>query len=535
MDDSEVIFNSHHNDSMAGPSQAPDNLMDFDVLDETNCSNVSTPHPVNRGDVEVMINKNFDKIYERMQFMIKSNMDQMIACTQKYIDKCDLEINVLRNQLQNKSSQNVGNQISHSVPNCNQNQASSSFDTNTDAGTYPPPMQTQNGTTSNHDFIQNNTNFCDDRQQPYSRENVNPQSVGQQPTHYDHHPENNMLFPPHMTVNRSVIHDGSLKMKPHSYDGSEDLDEYLSQFEILADLNRWSYETKSLYLASSLKGDARSMLVELSPPDRRDYHCLVRMLNLRFGSLNRSEIFKANLQSRVRRRDESISELAQSIKKLTRQAYPEAPYSVISTLARDHFIDALQDADIRLRIREAQVRDIAEAEILALRLEAYRVADRQKTNRYRGHHVNKVGSPYTDGNDCNASDQQNLMKSVMDGFRQEFKSLSNDLKQVVKSAQDKQSEKQNQKFRQTNFNPSNGSSNFGQHNRPPQSNRPNGPPRFSAGQNNNFGQGRPNFGNQNNFYNSRNRSDVKNSQGNQYQSNTGASVRQTGPGPQRLQ
>ena len=127
------------------------------------------------------------------------------------------------------------------------------------------------------------------------------------------------------------------------------------------------------------------------------------------------------------------------------------------------------------------------------------------------------------------------MKSVMDGFRQEFKSLSNDLKQVVKSAQDKQSEKQNQKFRQTNFNPSNGSSNFGQHNRPPQSNRPNGPPRFSAGQNNNFGQGRPNFGNQNNFYNSRNRSDVKNSQGNQYQSNTGASVRQTGPGPQRLQ
>ena len=109
---------------------------------------------------------------------------------------------------------------------------------------------------------------------------------------------------------------------------------------------------------------------------------MVQILNLRFGSLNRTEIYKANLQTRVKRRDESISELAQSIKKLTRQAYPNAPASVTSTLARDHFIDALPDSDVRLRIRETQAKDIAEAEILALRLEAYRVTDRQKTNIY---------------------------------------------------------------------------------------------------------------------------------------------------------
>jgi hypothetical protein len=52
--------------------------------------------------------------------------------------------------------------------------------------------------------------------------------------------------------------------------------------------------------------------------------------------------------------------------------------------SRDHFIDALPDSDVRLRIREIQAKDVAEAEILALRLEAYRVTDRKKTNRYRG-------------------------------------------------------------------------------------------------------------------------------------------------------
>lgn len=117
----------------------------------------------------------------------------------------------------------------------------------------------------------------------------------------------------------------SVKLKPQFYDGTEDLDEYLSQLEILADLNCWNYETKSLYLAGSLKGDARTLLTELSSLQRRDYDSLVQVLTLRFGSLNRAEIYKANSQTRVKRRDETISELAQSIKKLTRQAYPNAP------------------------------------------------------------------------------------------------------------------------------------------------------------------------------------------------------------------
>jgi hypothetical protein len=59
---------------------------------------------------------------------------------------------------------------------------------------------------------------------------------------------------------------------------------------------------------------------------------LVKILNLRFGSVNRAEIFKANLQTRVKRREESISELAQFIKKFTRQAYPNAPSTVLTIM-----------------------------------------------------------------------------------------------------------------------------------------------------------------------------------------------------------
>ncbi|CAC5414111.1 unnamed protein product [Mytilus coruscus] len=55
----------------------------------------------------------------------------------------------------------------------------------------------------------------------------------------------------------------NVTMKPQLYEGDEDLNEYLAQFEILAEINGWNYATKSLYLACSLKGGARALLNEL--------------------------------------------------------------------------------------------------------------------------------------------------------------------------------------------------------------------------------------------------------------------------------
>ena len=105
--------------------------------------------------------------------------------------------------------------------------------------------------------------------------------------------------PTHLSSSKFPNQDdgNSVKLKPQKYDETEDLDDYLSQFEILADLNCWNYETKSLYLAGRLTGDARTLLTELSSLQIRDYDSLVQFLNLLFGSLNRTEIYKANLQN----------------------------------------------------------------------------------------------------------------------------------------------------------------------------------------------------------------------------------------------
>lgn len=179
------------------------------------------------------------------------------------------------------------------------------------------------------------------------------------------------------------VNGGVLKMKPHAYDGTDDLDEYLVQFNILAEINGWNYHMKSLYLAGSLTGSARALLNDMNIESRRDFNSLLVALNNRFGSENKAEIFRSKLQNRVRGKNETLPELAQSIKKMTRKAYPKAKADVTDVIALDYFIDAIVDAEIRLRLREVGPRDINEAEQIAVRLETFRLADRQRNKTVR--------------------------------------------------------------------------------------------------------------------------------------------------------
>ena len=130
----------------------------------------------------------------------------------------------------------------------------------------------------------------------------------------------------------------NFKMKPQTFNRT-DFDDFISQYEITCEINKWQY--KSLYLANCLTGDARSLLNELDYEGKRDYNTLVEKLRSRFGSVNKSEIFRTQLKSRTRNKGETIPELSQAIKKLVRQVNKE----VIETLSLDNFVDAINDSE----------------------------------------------------------------------------------------------------------------------------------------------------------------------------------------------
>ena len=256
--------------------------------------------------------------------------------------------------------------------------------------------------------IGRNSNVNSSVAQPHVESTPNNQASGDTPIQCNSQP----------TLDRSQC-----KIKPQNYNGTTDFDEFLAQFEVVSELNGWSYREKSLYLASCLTGDARSLFSELDHDGKRDYNTLVEKLASRFGSENRSEIFRTQLKSRTRNKGETIPELAQAVKKLVRQAYPGVGKDVIEILSIDHFVDALSDSDIRLRVREFGPKTLADAERTALRLESHKIADRQRS-RLVGQIESNVGQTMNE-TQWQSSSPLETLQSSLDSLSNHVKDLNN--------------------------------------------------------------------------------------------------------------
>ena len=158
--------------------------------------------------------------------------------------------------------------------------------------------------------------------------------------------------------------------KPPSFDGKSQWEPYIAQFEIVAGMNQWNDEQKGNYLSTSLKGSGLSLLGNLPSDTRQDYKELVAALEGRFGSAHQQELHCSKFKSRLRRRDESLQELAEDLERLARLAYLLAPEEMKDLLAKEQFVDAMVDGDTRLRLKQSRPQSLRAALTLAMELES---------------------------------------------------------------------------------------------------------------------------------------------------------------------
>ncbi|CAC5406443.1 unnamed protein product [Mytilus coruscus] len=72
-------------------------------------------------------------------------------------------------------------------------------------------------------------------------------------------------------------------------------------------------------------------------------------------------MYKAQMKSKIRGRTKQIPVLGQDIKRLVRLAYPSAPMEIKKQLARDCFVDSLNDADMEWAIFKAKAKSVNNA------------------------------------------------------------------------------------------------------------------------------------------------------------------------------
>ena len=217
---------------------------------------------------------------------------------------------------------------------------------------------------------------------------------------------------------------------PSPYDGKTSWDDYQVEFELIVELNGWNTSTMAIYLAASLSGCAQAALTDLAASSRRYYKALKDALSLRFGHGGKMEVFRSQLKSRVRGKDESLTELAQAIQRLVRQAYPEAPPSVWEVLAKDHFVDALADTDIRLKVLQTRPGTVQEALAMATEVEAFQISERQRLRP--GRLTANIVSPQ--GSDKHRDDLDSSISKLLSEMKkdqEEQRRLMEDLKKKI--------------------------------------------------------------------------------------------------------
>ena len=162
------------------------------------------------------------------------------------------------------------------------------------------------------------------------------------------------------------------------FNGNTSWEDSLAQFELIVEINPWNDSMKAMYPAVSLLGQAQVVLGDLEPKARKNFAELTNALAARFGTENQQQVYRTALKTCSRQEDKTLPELAQSVRRLTCQAYPEAPQQLWESLAHDHFVDALSNVDMRWRVHQSRPQTLNDALTIAVELEAFMSANCQQ-------------------------------------------------------------------------------------------------------------------------------------------------------------
>lgn len=170
------------------------------------------------------------------------------------------------------------------------------------------------------------------------------------------------------------------KLKPDTFDGKVPLREFLSQFLLIARANNWDESTKTIALAASLRGKARTVLENIENFDSLDFSELRAKLELLFGEGNLTQNYYSLFTNRKQKFGEDLASFGAELERLSRLAYPECPYAVRDKIACAQFISALYDGFLR---RTLQLEGITSLNLAVERAKTVKIIQGESLERNR--------------------------------------------------------------------------------------------------------------------------------------------------------
>ena len=160
------------------------------------------------------------------------------------------------------------------------------------------------------------------------------------------------------------------------FTGEIPLQEYLGQFEAAATWNGWTEAQRAQQLFMSLRGRARGVIRHQDEWKVITYQDIVSRLKSMFAG--QAELYLAQLRGRQQQPQESLQDFAQSIMKLTDNAYAEMVDTARNRIARDHFMSNIREREVRSAVHLSRPVTMEVALQTALETEAFLSTEKQR-------------------------------------------------------------------------------------------------------------------------------------------------------------
>ena len=155
------------------------------------------------------------------------------------------------------------------------------------------------------------------------------------------------------------------------YDGTTNMEDCLSYFEILSKYNNWNPDVKAFELATSLRGPALCVLTELPTAKRRSYTDIVSALTNRFEPNGLEFVHRLQWRKITRRSDQTLPELAQEVRRMTRKAFPNIPPVFRRELEIDCFLNSIDDFQLKWEALRQSPTTLDDCLNICLKFESY--------------------------------------------------------------------------------------------------------------------------------------------------------------------
>ena len=158
---------------------------------------------------------------------------------------------------------------------------------------------------------------------------------------------------------------------PERFNGTGNFNEWISHFEGIAAINKWTDNDKSLWLKVRLTDKAHMALTRLPNNANESYASLKAALKERFEPSSKQEVYKAEFESRRKRSAESWGDFGDELLQLVDKAFPALQSEAKEQLALSRYLDQLTPMEVSFGVKQRRPTTVNEAVSSTIELESY--------------------------------------------------------------------------------------------------------------------------------------------------------------------